>query len=109
MITVFTSNTHAQVTHVQGKITRIQIFNSNYGNYNTTGKGYIGFFMSELTPACGTGLKRVIISNDHPLFNTVLSAALTAKTTGKEIEFWHTGKCTLRSNSWDFALFQVLP
>jgi hypothetical protein len=97
-----------EILKVRGKITDIQMFNSNYTVYDPNGRGLVGFYMSELSPACGGGIRRVVISSDHPLFNSVVSAALTAKAMNKEIALWHLDTCSLRGNSWDFALFQVL-
>ncbi|MBF6058938.1 hypothetical protein [Thiomicrorhabdus heinhorstiae] len=100
----------AEVVKVQGYVTDIWLFSKNYTTYdaNDVGLANIHIDSPQLQPACGSGARRIAISTDHPLYSSVMSMALTAKSTHKKIEMWHLGKCTLRSTSWDFGLVRFL-
>jgi len=100
-------------TKVQGKIADVYLFSDDWETYNTQDTGIAAIYMTpssgwELLPGCGTGQRRILISTDHPLFNSVVSTVLTAKVTGQTVELWHLTKCTIRTNAWDFGVIRVL-
>lgn len=90
-----------------GKITRIQLFSSDFSNYNVSAPAFVTIYLDELPPACGTGERRVILGPDHPLFSSVYSTALAAYHAGDSVRVWYFNTCTLRPNSWDFSLLQI--
>ena len=75
-----------------------------HSKYAETGKGFAAFYIEGLTGSCGGAEKRVGISTNHPLFNTVFSTMLAAKVSGQPVEIWHFNACTLRNNAWDFSV-----
>jgi hypothetical protein len=102
----------AAVTPVKGLVKDVWIFSKNYSTYNTNDIGLANIYVDspELGPACGVegAPRRIAISTDHPLYQSVLSMVLTAKTTDKKVEIWHLDTCTLRSSSWDFGLIRFV-
>lgn len=99
----------ADVLTVKGKITNVATHADAYATYDVGRKGLFFIFMDELDKACGSagGFKRAVISEDHPLYNTVVSMALTAHTTQKNVSLSFLNECTIRGNSWDFAILSV--
>ncbi|MCE2027959.1 hypothetical protein [Sessilibacter corallicola] len=98
----------AQTTRVTGLISDIWFFSNNFSTYNQAGDTALAVFYidsPELLPACGDGPPRIAISTDHPLYDSVVSAALAAKISQKRVQMWHLPTCNIRENSWDFALF----
>mgnify|MGYP000592642784 CR=1 FL=1 len=66
------------VSHT-GTVTDIRVFSLNYGTYDTGGAAMAVFYVSDMQGACGTAEGRVGISSDHPLYQSVLSMVLAAK------------------------------
>ena len=64
--------------------------------------------MDELSGACTSGEKRIAISTDHPLYDSVLSMALSAKISNSKVKVMHLSTCSSRSNAWDFAAIEIL-
>lgn len=89
-------------THV-GKVTKVAAFPHAYGNYDENQKGRLTIYVEGLPNGCNTGHPRVVIGVDHPLHDSVLSIALMAKATGKEVTLAYFDDCTIRSESWDLA------
>lgn len=107
----FSSTVFADITQVRGEVTDIYLFTKNLAKYDVNDVGLAAIYINspDLLPGCGSsGSKRVIISTDHPLYQSVISLALTAKTTGKKVEIWHLNTCTQRYNSWDFSLIRFV-
>lgn len=101
----------SEVTKVQGKVTNVWFFASNWSTYNAADVGLAAIYIDseDLLPGCGEGgSERVVISTDHPLYDSVVSFALVAKTTGATVELWHLDTCSQRSNSWDFAVIRFI-
>lgn len=90
---------------VKAKVTKVSGHTSSFTTYTESEKGVFFIFMEDLPNACGDGMGRVAISHEHPLFETVVSVALLARTTGEPIEMAYIDKCTVRENSWDFGSF----
>lgn len=103
---------YAETVKVRGVVSDVMIFASDYQNYNTDDIGLANIYIDspEMTSPCTSGASsgRIAISTDHPLYDSVVSLAFVSKTTGKRVEVWHTGTCTLRSSSWDFALIRFI-
>ncbi len=98
----------AEVLTVDGKVTSIVSFPKTYGNYSNSAQGLVGFYVKDLPKGCGSGQNRVVIDVDHPLYNSALSLALTAHSTGKSVRIAYFNTCTLRSGSWDFAYLMLM-
>jgi len=96
----------AEVIKASGKVKEVWLFSKNYTTYNPNDVGLALIYMGTLTGACDTGYKRIAISTDHSLYQSVVSTALTAKTTGATITLWHLSTCNLRSSAWDFGLIK---
>lgn len=107
---VLTVSAQAETVKVKGQVMDVMIFASNYQSYSSSDVGLANIYIDspEMKSPCESGATsgRIAISADHPLFDSVVSMAFIAKTTGKKVEMWHTGTCTLRSSSWDFALIK---
>lgn len=101
---LFSLAANANVVQVSGKVKEIWLFSKNYGTYNINDVGVAMIYMDSLQGACGTNNKRIAISTDHPLYQSVLSTALTAKTTDTTIRIWHLNTCSIRNSAWDFGL-----
>ena len=110
VLVTFSTSAIAGSTKVQGKVSEVWLFSKNYSTYNVNDVGLANIYLegSVIEPACGTGARRVVISTDHPLYQSVVSMALMAKQTGKTVEIWHLDTCTQRSSSWDFGLMRLL-
>ncbi len=57
--------------------------------------------------ACGTGQKRVAVKNTDPIYDAVVSSAITAKVTQSTVEIGYHEACTNNPNSWDFESFWI--
>ena len=90
-----------------GKITDIVTFPNDYGSYNESVKGLLAIYIDGLPKGCETGVNRVLISVDHPLYESVLSMALYAKASNSDVKVLYFTECTMRTNSWDLANFLV--
>ena len=97
----------ANTVQTTGYISKIRTFTSGTATYNTNDIGITNIYVDSLAGACGSNEKRVAISTDHALYESVISMALMAKASNLEIEIWHLGTCTIRSNSWDFRLIEL--
>jgi hypothetical protein len=94
----------ADVLTVTGKVTRIVTFATSYSTYSESYRGLTGIYVEGLPAGCGAGTtKRVLIGVNHPNYQTALSLALTAHSTGKKVSIGYVNACTLRGGSWDFA------
>ena len=109
-ISLFVSPAFSGTVTVSGAVTDIWMFSGSYTSYNPNDIGLANIYLdsADLEPACGVegAPRRIAISTDHPLYNSVVSLALMAKTTGKKVQIWHLETCTLRSSSWDFGLIR---
>lgn len=97
----------APIKSVIGSIDKVQMMGKNYAAYNTSGDAIAFIHMSVLPIACGNAnsFRRVAITSSHPAFEIVISAALAAKVSGKDIELHYLEECTLwNNNAWDFAI-----
>lgn len=94
------------VTH-DGVITEIAVFPQSYGSYSESAKGRIAIYVEGLPKGCGSGQARVVISEEHPLFDAVLSIALVSKTSGQRVRLAYFDECTIRQESWDFAYISL--
>lgn len=93
----------SDVVIVTGKVTSIATFATSYTSYSESSRGLTGIYVEGLPGGCGTNTKRVVIGVDHPNYQTALSLALTAHSTGKKVAIGYVDTCTLRAGSWDFA------
>lgn len=100
---VWCGSASAAFYKVTGKVTQIVTFASSYSTYSENSRGLTGIYVEGLPEGCGAGTKRVLIGVDHPNYQTVLSLALTAHSTGKKVSIAYVDTCTLRAGSWDFA------
>lgn len=99
----------AATSSAVGKITRIQLFSTDFSSYNTNAPALFTIYVDELPPACGTELRRVVLGPDHPLFSAVYSAALAAYHAQDDVRIWYFDTCTQRPNAWDFSLLEIGP
>jgi len=86
ILMLFSSNVFAEIKQIKGEVTDIDLFAKTPSKYDVNDVGLAAIYINspDLLPGCGnSGEKRVIISTDHPLYQSVISLALTAKTTGK--------------------------
>lgn len=93
---------------VDGKVTQVQFVPLSYVNnstYNVTdGYGWGMIWIDNLPDACNTtASNRVAITSDHPLFQSVISAALTAKASNATVRMYYLEECTIKDNAWNFG------
>lgn len=95
--------------HITGDIDNIQINGQNFDPYSPTGNAVLFIWMDELPIACGNsnGFKRMVITSDHPAYQSVLSIALTAQATQKPVTVSYIDECTQWSSAWDFATLKI--
>jgi hypothetical protein len=96
ILLAFTFSFHAVAATVykEGTVTSVKMFSD-----------VVVIYVSSLSSACSTGQSRVAIKNYDPIFSAVLSAALTAKTTGAVVQIGYHQECNNNANSWDFESF----
>ena len=106
---IFTSGIcHAGNTNHFGKITDILFFSKNWGSYSNSDGAVAAIYMEPALPkACETGDNRVVIDVDHPLYDSVVSAALAAKLAQTDVQLNYLSTCSVRSNSWDFGYLRL--
>lgn len=95
----------AELVEHKAKVTRISGHSNTYTSYSESENGVFFIFMEGLPNACGNGMGRIAITHNHPLFSTVVSAAMLARTTGEPMTIVYLNSCTVRNNSWDFGSF----
>lgn len=100
----------AEVYKATGLVDRVDIFTSNWKVYDETDKGLFAIYISEIESVkpvgkCGSGINRILISTDHPLYHTVSSAVFQAQAMEKPVSIL---SCKLRSNSFDFAALEMV-
>ena len=99
----------AGYSHVNGKVTRLELFSDTWTTYDTSYVGMLGIWVQGVPSACGggSGSGRIVITSDHPNYDAVLSALLVAKTTDTNVRIYYLDTCNLRSNSWDFGYLDL--
>jgi len=91
-------------TSHEGQIKEIVFFSKNWESYSNGDGAVAGFYMDPPLPkACGTGDSRVLIDVEHPLYDSVVSAALAAKMSRTKVKLNYLSTCSIRYNSWDFG------
>lgn len=100
---------NASAGAVDGKIIKIDVHSDNWGTYNVNDKAYMSLYVEGLPNACNQsyGAQRVIISQDHPLFNAALSIAIAAKQANKRVHINYLNTCAVRSGAWDFGYLSM--
>ena len=99
----FAGNTN----HV-GVIKEVIFFAKNWGAYSNNDGAVAAIYMEPALPrACGTGDYRVVIDVDHPLYQSVVSAALAAKVSQMPVRLNYLSTCSVRGNSWDFGYLHL--
>lgn len=104
VICMFSITVHAAKYSATGVVQDIKMFSENPNIYNTEQLGRVFIYLNELPKACASNEKRIAISSNHPLFDSVLSVALVSKTTQTPVEIWYLDSCSQRSNAWDFSI-----
>lgn len=106
---VITSNyaSAAELKTHTGNVLEIVTFPQTYGAYNENAKVMFAIYIEGLPKGCGSGFNRVIISKDHPLHDSVVTIAILARTTGKQIKVGYFNECTLRPESWDLGFIEL--
>lgn len=97
----------AEVLTHTGKVTQVVAFPHSYGSYNESVKGRLTIYVEGLERACNNGHPRVVIGADHPIHDSILSIALLAKASQKEVTVAYFNECTVRSQSWDLAYIAI--
>ena len=94
---------------VEGLITKIDIHSDTWSQYNVNDKAYVSIYIDGMPKSCNqdNGARRVIISHDHPLFDSALSMALAAKRANKKLFVNYLTTCNVRSGAWDFGYMSV--
>ncbi|TQV74913.1 hypothetical protein FLL45_08100 [Aliikangiella marina] len=100
---------NASAGAVDGKIIKIDIHSDNWETYNVNDKAYMSLYVDGLPKSCNqsSGVRRVIISQDHPLFNAALSIAIAAKQADKRVHINFLNTCAVRSSAWDFGYISM--
>ncbi|GIU52838.1 hypothetical protein TUM4438_46370 [Shewanella sairae] len=97
-----------KATSHTGKIAQVMFFSNNWTNYNPNDKSFMVFYMTpSLSTACGGSEGRVAIASDHRLYESVVSAVLSAKMSQQPIHIEHLNTCALRYNAWDFGYLRM--
>jgi len=108
LVIFFSAQVHAgKVAQATGEIYKVMSFTKGYNNYNVNDTGLFTFYMDTLPPACNSKERRVSISTDHPLYQTVVSTILMARASNMPVTVWYIDTCSQRSNSWDFAVIEI--
>lgn len=92
---------------VQGKVLQILSHTKARNPYDVSSLGMVVLFIDTLPGACNTNNKRVAVGTDHPLFETVLSIALSAQAQSKTIELGYLESCIVHHNAWDFSYIRL--
>ena len=89
-----------------GKVDKIILHADEWNVYNPNDTGILSLYLVGMPKSCGSddGLGRVVITSDHPLFQSVISLALTAKISDKNLTVHYLDTCKTRSQAWDFGL-----
>ena len=104
----FSCELFANNTDHHGRVTEIRFFTAGWTTYDRDDTGFAAiYFDPPLPKACGTGDTRFIIDHMHPLFNVVVSTALSAKITNADVMVNYLNSCNVRSNSWDIGTFRI--
>ncbi len=88
-----------------GKVEKIDVHGNSWGNYNPNDLGVLSLYIEGMPKSCNdpNGNNRVVITSDHPLFNSVLSIALAAKMSGRNLYVQYLDTCNTRAGAWDFG------
>lgn len=95
----------AELVSHTGKVLKISGHSNSYTTYGVEEKGILFLFLEGLPNACVDGMQRIAITHDHPLYSTLLSVALIAKSTGEPMTIVYLDECNVRANAWDFGSF----
>ncbi|MEW6996022.1 hypothetical protein AADZ84_17455 [Colwelliaceae bacterium MEBiC 14330] len=93
--------------HVAGNLTQILTHTNSRNPYDATKLGVVFLYVGNLPGACESNSKRVAISSEHPLFDTVTSIALSAQAQKKTVLIGYLETCTLNSKAWDFSYIRM--
>ncbi|SMF25128.1 hypothetical protein SAMN02745866_01668 [Alteromonadaceae bacterium Bs31] len=92
-----------------GKVEKINLHGDGWGTYNPNDLGVLSLHLIGMPKACGKedGLNRVVITSDHVLFQSVVSVALAAKLSDKNVTINYLDSCNIRSGAWDFGFISI--
>ena len=95
----------SQAGSFTGNVQKIDIHSDHWNTYDPTDLGFLSLYIEGMPVSCGqsNGLNRVVITTDHPLFESVLSVALTAKATASKLKVHYLDTCNTRDAAWDFG------
>jgi hypothetical protein len=101
---------HAYSAAVTGYVTKINLHSDSWSTYNVSDKAMMSIYVEGLPPGCNKvgGDSRVVITTDHPLYNSVYSLVLSAKVSGKKIRVEYLSTCTHRADGWDFGYISLV-
>jgi hypothetical protein len=99
----------AEVKYHSGQVTAVEVFQDHWsGGYNENQPAMLALYIEGLPPACGSH-RRTVIRTTHPLYDSVLSIALSAQTTGRPVKLAYLDRCTVRTGAWDFGYLHIEP
>lgn len=92
-----------------GKIQKIDIHAQNWSGYNPNDLGFMSLYIEGMPKSCNqpNGMNRVVITTDHPLYDSALSVAIAAKMADKSVYVHYLETCNLRSGAWDFGYISL--
>jgi len=107
LLCLFFSSAQAGIGTRTGKVDKVTFHSAVYEPYATDSLGIAFIHVTGLPGACTSSSPRVAIGTDHPLYESVVSAALSAQATQKDVTIQYVDACTIRSTAWDFATFSI--
>ena len=94
----------ASTKTITGKIKKVGTHLQAHYSTNLDQTGVFYFYMDDLPAACNTTQKRLAITTNHPLYNTISAMVLTAKAQDASITAYYLDTCTYRSDAWDLTV-----
>ena len=108
LVLFFAFNTNSFAGDLTGNVSAIRFFTTSWTSYNDTDIGLAVIYMTPSLPAaCGSGDGRVAIRVAHPLYNSIVSAALAAKATNQTVKITYLNNCSILSSAWDFGVLEI--
>lgn len=91
---------------VRGNITNLLVTVDDWANPTPTGRSAIFIYMKEL-PKTENGYNRVIITSDHPAYETAFKFALSAVEKSMTISLRYINSNIVHKNAWDFSMISL--
>lgn len=100
---------HAVTESVIGKVTKVEFHLADFTNLNENQQALALISVEGVPLSCNGSQRRVAIAASHPLYKSIVSAALFARISNINVKV-HYGKdsCTVRHDALDLQVFTLL-